>query len=105
VISICSKLAEEGSLSASVPVPKRMDCIDFCVVIGEPVGELVAWQSTQVPLAGELGKYGGRVALDMLRESEHAAGLCERRAAKLAGPLVDVLEDEEMELLKVPGYT
>jgi hypothetical protein len=52
-------------------------------------------------VAGELGKQGGGVALNMLRGSEHAAGLCERRAAKLAGPLVDVLEDEVMELLKM----
>ncbi len=63
--------------------------------------EPLARQFAQMPLVGELAQHVGRVALDALWEREHAAWLGERNASQLAGPRVDVLEDEAVELPQV----
>lgn len=58
-------------------------------------------RSVEVSLGGELAQNLGRVALDVLGQREHTAGLGERDGTQLARPLVDVLEDEAVELLEV----
>src|ERR1019366_462914 len=102
VAGVEGELTQEGALCASVALPKRMNRVDLGVVVGDQLGEPLARQLAQMPLVGELAQHVGRVALDALWEREHAAWLGERNASQLAGPRVDVLEDEAVELPQVP---
>ena len=77
VAGVQSKLTQEGTLCTPVALAESVNRVDLRVVVGDPLGELVLRQPAQMLLIVELAKHPGRVALDVLGQREHAAGLGE----------------------------
>lgn len=94
------QLAQESALGAAVALPERVQGVDLRQQRGEAVDEAVSRTAAQVTGAGQPGEHVVGPGAQLVGQAEQRT-LADRDGAQLAGPVVDLAENEPVKRLQV----